>query len=111
VIFAAHRSSRPVDAALSAFSDKATGRGPMRSCRSVADAAATRFSEFPMAQPSTLSDFPTPAAEAARPLLSSLARWWTPATPGTASEPVLGYESAQPWTMFGGLVDTRSTAD
>ncbi|MDR7269939.1 hypothetical protein J2X20_002597 [Pelomonas saccharophila] len=40
-----------------------------------------------------------PLAEAAptRPLWSALTRWWSPAT--SAAEPVLGYESALPWTL------------
>jgi len=32
-----------------------------------------------------------------RPLWSTLTRWWSPAAP--ASDPVLGYESALPWTL------------
>jgi hypothetical protein len=40
-----------------------------------------------------------PLAEAApqRPLWSTLTRWWSPAA--TATDPVLGYESALPWTL------------
>jgi len=32
-----------------------------------------------------------------RPLWSTLTRWWSPAA--TAADPVLGYESALPWTL------------
>lgn len=38
----------------------------------------------------------TPAA--GRPLLSALTRWWSPADSSSA-DPVLGYESAQPWML------------
>jgi len=40
-----------------------------------------------------------PQAEAApaAPLWSTLTRWWSPAA--TAADPVLGYESALPWTL------------
>jgi hypothetical protein len=40
-----------------------------------------------------------PLADAApqRPLWSALTRWWSPT--GSAADPVLGYESAQPWTL------------
>lgn len=61
-----------------------------------------------MAQPTTVSEIPLQPADAAQPLLlSRLTRWWSPATSTPAAEPVLGYESAQPWTLFGGLVETR----
>ena len=41
-----------------------------------------------------------PLAEAAphRPLWSPLMRWWSPAA-SAAADPVLGYESALPWTL------------
>jgi len=32
-----------------------------------------------------------------RPLWSVLARWWAPAA--SAADPMLGYESAHPWTL------------
>jgi hypothetical protein len=32
-----------------------------------------------------------------RPLWSALTRWWAPSV--AATDPVLGYESAQPWTL------------
>lgn len=64
-----------------------------------------------MAEPSTLSEPTTPPAPAALPLLSSLARWFAPASPRPVNEATLGYESAQPWTMFGGLIDTRPSID
>ncbi len=40
-----------------------------------------------------------PLAEAAphRPLWSALTRWWSPAA--SPNDPVLGYESALPWTL------------
>lgn len=42
----------------------------------------------------------TPLAEAApaSPLWSTLTRWWSPAATA-AADPVLGYESALPWTL------------
>lgn len=62
-----------------------------------------------MHQPSTFSDASTPTAQATSPLLSGLARWWSRAAPGPASETALGYESALPWTLFDGPVDTPPT--
>ena len=38
-------------------------------------------------------------ATPSRPLLSALTRWWPGARNSPASDPVLGYESAQPWTL------------
>lgn len=32
-------------------------------------------------------------------LLSALSRWWSPAAAAPAADPVLGYESALPWTL------------
>lgn len=51
-----------------------------------------------MAHPSTPTDLPLPALASDRPLLSALTRWWI-ATDAAAAEPVLGYESAQPWML------------
>jgi hypothetical protein len=38
-------------------------------------------------------------AAPSRPLLSALTRWWPGAGSPTSTDPVLGYESAQPWTL------------
>ena len=38
-------------------------------------------------------------AAPSRPLLSALTRWWPGAGAPAAADPVLGYESAQPWTL------------
>ncbi|MDR7335495.1 hypothetical protein [Roseateles asaccharophilus] len=38
-------------------------------------------------------------AAPSRPLLSALTRWWPGAADASAADPVLGYESAQPWTL------------
>jgi hypothetical protein len=37
-------------------------------------------------------------AAPSRPLLAALTRWW-PAASTPTPDPVLGYESAQPWTL------------
>ncbi|MFN3304471.1 MAG: hypothetical protein ACK44A_12205 [Roseateles sp.] len=64
-----------------------------------------------MAQPSDFSDASTPSAQPAFPRLSALARWWRPGPPRPASEPALGYESAQPWALQGGPIDTQPSPD
>ena len=51
-----------------------------------------------MADPTTPADLPMQAQLHRRPLLSVLTRWLQPADAGT-SDPVLGYESAQPWML------------
>lgn len=52
-----------------------------------------------MAEHSTHIDLTTPAAGSSRPLLSALSRWWSPTASAPAADPVLGYESAHPWTL------------
>lgn len=49
-----------------------------------------------MAEHFTPNESTAPAA--GRPLLSALTSWWSPADNATA-DPVLGYESAQPWML------------
>ena len=44
-------------------------------------------------------------AASSRPLLSALTRWWPGAADTSAADPVLGYESAQPWTLDDTPVD------
>lgn len=51
-----------------------------------------------MADPTTAADLPMHAHLPRRPLLSALTGWWQPADAST-SDPVLGYESAQPWML------------
>lgn len=46
--------------------------------------------------PSPESTLQTSSAN--RPLLSALSRWWAPAAE-PSGDPVLGYESAHPWTL------------
>ncbi|MCE4557256.1 hypothetical protein [Pelomonas cellulosilytica] len=50
-----------------------------------------------MSEPTTLTELAQPGANN-RPLFAALTRWWGPAASPTA-EPVLGYESAQPWIL------------
>jgi hypothetical protein len=38
-------------------------------------------------------------AAPSRPLLSALTRWWPASRTAPAADPVLGYESAQPWML------------
>lgn len=52
-----------------------------------------------MADLSTLESTMQPAAGTGRPLLAALTRWWPGAHAKPAADPVLGYESAQPWTL------------
>ncbi len=49
-----------------------------------------------MAEHITPNESTAPAA--GRPLLSALTRWWSPAD-ASSTDPVLGYESAQPWML------------
>lgn len=51
-----------------------------------------------MADHSSPTPMPMTADAANRPLLSALTRWWSPADTASA-DPVLGYESAQPWML------------
>lgn len=51
-----------------------------------------------MADPLNPADLNLPTAALNRPLLSALTRWWSPADTGTV-DPMLGYESAQPWML------------
>jgi hypothetical protein len=51
-----------------------------------------------MADHSTPTPMTMPADGASRPLLSALTRWWSHADT-TSADPVLGYESAQPWML------------
>lgn len=51
-----------------------------------------------MAEHITPTELQAPADMSSRPLLSGLARWWSPAD-ASAPEAVLGYESAQPWVL------------
>ncbi len=44
-------------------------------------------------------------ATPSRPLMSALTRWWPGATDTVAADPVLGYESALPWTLDDGASD------
>jgi hypothetical protein len=49
---------------------------------------------------------PLAVAAPHRPLWSALQRWWSPAAPAT--DAVLGYESALPWTLGeDALAETR----
>lgn len=64
-----------------------------------------------MAQPSDFSDASTPAAQPALPRRDGLARWWRTSPPQPASEPALGYESAQPWALQGAPIDTQPSPD
>lgn len=52
-----------------------------------------------MSDLTTSLDATTAEAGTARPLLSALTRWWTPAANKAEMEPELGYESAQPWAL------------
>lgn len=45
-----------------------------------------------------LTQNPLTEAASHRPLWSTLTRWWSPAA-SSANDPVLGYESALPWTL------------
>ena len=44
-----------------------------------------------------LTQNPLAEANPHRPLWSTLTRWWAPSA--TVADPVLGYESALPWTL------------
>lgn len=60
-----------------------------------------------MADHSSPNSMPMPAETANRPLLSALTRWWSPADT-TAADPMLGYESAQPWMLDDTAGDSAS---
>jgi hypothetical protein len=62
-----------------------------------------------MAEPTPPIDPTTPAAGNGRPMLSALSRWWFPATSAPVVDPVLGYESAHPWTLADEAADRSDT--
>ena len=60
-----------------------------------------------MAEHSTPTPMPLTADTPNRPLLSALTRWWSPADTSTP-DPMLGYESAQPWMLDDTAGDSAS---
>ena len=59
-----------------------------------------------MADRSALIELPSSAANATRPLRSTLSRWLAPAAAVPAAEVALGYESALPWTLPDGEAES-----
>ena len=51
-----------------------------------------------------LSPLPTTDGSSQRSLLSALTSWWSTAAPA-APDPMLGYESAQPWMLADAVAD------
>lgn len=82
---------------MSEDSDRPQRRPPIPGVATRGDADAHTQAGVPMSLDAPLPLNPLAESAPQRPLWSALSRWWSPAA--TAADPVLGYESALPWTL------------